>query len=138
MSHEGIRIVNAEQAAEETARDKARGYGGDLPKLSVSAVTPLKVRVKKTEGTGVEIDWHDGHQSAFTFPRPSRRTRIRLRCTSRRPSRWRCCRLGSTRSSSSGAMGTRAGSIRGTSCGGCVRARRAKPRKRFRDDVERE
>jgi DUF971 family protein len=67
MSHEGIRIVNAEQAARESARDRRRGYGGELPKLSISAVTPLKVRVKKTEGTGVEIDWHDGHQSAWSF-----------------------------------------------------------------------
>jgi DUF971 family protein len=30
-------------------------------------VTPKKVRVKKTEGTGVEIDWKDGHQSVWNF-----------------------------------------------------------------------
>ena len=68
MSHEGIRIVSAEQAAQEAARDANRGYGGDQPRLSIAAVTPLKVRVKKTEGTGVEIDWSDGHSSSWDFP----------------------------------------------------------------------
>jgi len=58
MSHEGIRIVSAEEA--QAADHKER-------KLSEDAVTPLKVRVKKTEGTGVEIDWRDGHKSSWTF-----------------------------------------------------------------------
>src|ERR1700716_716278 len=57
MSHEGIRIVSSEQARRE----------GDDAKLSVEAVTPAKVRVMKTEGTGVEIDWKDGHHSAWNF-----------------------------------------------------------------------
>jgi len=58
MSHEGIRIVS-----EEEARAGAR----EEQKLPADAVTPLKVRIKKTEGTGVEIDWRDGHKSAWDF-----------------------------------------------------------------------
>ncbi len=58
MSHEGIRIVSEEQARREAATEV---------KLPVAAVTPAKVRVKLTEGTGVEIDWKDGHRSAWTF-----------------------------------------------------------------------
>ena len=58
MSHEGIRIVREEQARRED---------GEHEKLPPDAVTPMKVRVKKTEGTGVEIDWKDGHRSAWTF-----------------------------------------------------------------------
>ena len=58
MSHEGIRIVSAQEA------EAANREGERLP---VDAVTPLKVRVKKTEGTGVEIDWRDGHQSSWNF-----------------------------------------------------------------------
>jgi DUF971 family protein len=56
MSHEGIRIVSADEAQRE-----------EDSRLPSDAVTPLKVRVKKTEGTGVEIDWRDGHHSAWTF-----------------------------------------------------------------------
>ena len=58
MSHEGIRIVSEETARRESAAEK---------KLPLEAVTPQKVRVKKSEGTGVEIDWKDGHASAWTF-----------------------------------------------------------------------
>ena len=58
MSHEGIRIVNADQVKREDEEHRH---------LPADAVTPKKVRVKKTEGTGVEIDWKDGHQSAWTF-----------------------------------------------------------------------
>jgi DUF971 family protein len=59
MSHEGIRIVSAEEAARDAAQ---------APRpLSPDAVTPAKIRVHKTEGTGVEIDWRDGHQSAWSF-----------------------------------------------------------------------
>jgi DUF971 family protein len=57
MSHEGIRIVSAEEAQQ----------GMEEKKLPTAAVTPLKVRVLKTEGTGVEIDWKDGHKSAWNF-----------------------------------------------------------------------
>lgn len=59
MSHEGIRIVSPEQAQREAAQEV---------KLSTDAVTPIKVKVHKTEGTGVEITWKDGHQSAWSFP----------------------------------------------------------------------
>jgi DUF971 family protein len=58
MSHEGIRFVNAEQAAREAAMEQ---------KLPADAVTPAKVRVHKTEGTGVEIEWKDGHTSEWNF-----------------------------------------------------------------------
>lgn len=59
MSHEGIRIVSAEQARQD--------QGQDLQRLPDDAVTPVKVRVMKSEGTGVEIDWKDGHHSAWNF-----------------------------------------------------------------------
>lgn len=58
MSHEGIRIVSAGQAEREAAPEV---------KLSPDAVTPKKVKVHKTEGTGVEIEWKDGHVSRWTF-----------------------------------------------------------------------
>jgi DUF971 family protein len=58
MSHEGIRIVSEEQARRDS---------GAETKLPLDAVTPAKVRVKKTEGTGVEIDWKDGHRSEWNF-----------------------------------------------------------------------
>jgi DUF971 family protein len=35
-----------------------------LPRI---AVTPAKVRVRLTEGTGMEIDWADGHRSVWSF-----------------------------------------------------------------------
>lgn len=60
MSHEGIRFVPAEEATrQEQEQDKV---------LSREATEPLKVRVHKTEGTGIEIDWKDGHHSAWSFP----------------------------------------------------------------------
>jgi DUF971 family protein len=59
MSHEGIRIVSAEQAQREAAQED---------KLPVDAVAPAKVKVHKSEGTGVEITWKDGHQSSWSFP----------------------------------------------------------------------
>ena len=58
MSHEGIRIVSAGQAAQELAPEA---------RMPAEAVTPARVRVLKTEGTGVEIDWKDGHRSQWTF-----------------------------------------------------------------------
>lgn len=58
MSHEGIRIVSSEEARQDAAADK---------KLPAEAVAPAKVRVHKTEGTGMEIDWKDGHRSSWTF-----------------------------------------------------------------------
>ena len=63
MSHEGIRIISAEEAQ----RDPSKTFANESDRLPADAVTPLKVRVKKTEGTGVEIDWRDGHQSSWNF-----------------------------------------------------------------------
>jgi DUF971 family protein len=56
MSHEGIRIVSAERAA-----------GPDPAKLDGDAVRPAKVRVDKSGGTGLTIEWKDGHTSRWDF-----------------------------------------------------------------------
>ena len=58
MSHEGIRLVSAEQARREEREHR------ELPR---DAKQPVKVRVHKTEGTGLEIDWEDGHHSSWAF-----------------------------------------------------------------------
>lgn len=58
MSHEGIRFVSKEQAEKEAWEDR------ELPR---AAKEPVKVRVHKSEGTGLEIDWKDGHHSAWSF-----------------------------------------------------------------------
>jgi DUF971 family protein len=58
MSHEGIRFVSKEEAAHENESER---------QLSRLAVTPEKVRVLITEGKGLEINWADGHKSAWTF-----------------------------------------------------------------------
>lgn len=58
MSHEGIRIVSEETAQRESAAEV---------RLPQDAVTPAKVRVMKSEGTGVAIDWKDGHHSTWNF-----------------------------------------------------------------------
>lgn len=58
MSHEGIRIVSEAQALRESANEAP---------ISREAATPAKVRVLKSEGTGVEIEWKDGHQSRWNF-----------------------------------------------------------------------
>lgn len=55
MSHEGIRIVRGEASPQEEQQ------------LPIEARTPEKIRVKKTEGTGVEVDWKDGHRSSWNF-----------------------------------------------------------------------
>src|ERR1035438_4855819 len=58
MSHEGIRFVSKDQEVRETEENRP------LPRI---AVTPEKVRVLLTEGKGLEIDWADGHKSAWSF-----------------------------------------------------------------------
>jgi DUF971 family protein len=58
MSHEGIRIASKEEQALQDEEKRP------LPKI---AVTPEKVRVLMTEGKGLEIDWADGHKSAWSF-----------------------------------------------------------------------
>ena len=39
----------------------------------MASTQPKNVRVEKTTGTGVEIDWDDGHKSVFLVPIPARR-----------------------------------------------------------------
>jgi DUF971 family protein len=58
MSHEGIRIASKEDQERESAENRP---------LARIAVTPDKVRVLLTEGKGLEIDWKDGHKSAWSF-----------------------------------------------------------------------
>jgi DUF971 family protein len=58
MSHEGIRF--------QTREEQDRGSAEKRP-LERNAVTPAKVRVLLTEGKGLEIDWLDGHKSAWSF-----------------------------------------------------------------------
>ena len=58
MSHEGIRIVNKDEKARENEESLP------LPRI---AITPEKVRVLLSEGRGLEIDWQDGHRSAWSF-----------------------------------------------------------------------
>jgi DUF971 family protein len=58
MSHEGIRFASREQQEQENAENRP---------LARIAVTPDKVRVLLTEGKGLEIDWRDGHRSAWGF-----------------------------------------------------------------------
>jgi DUF971 family protein len=58
MSHEGIRIATREETAKEAEAERP------LPRI---AITPEKVRVLLTEGKGLEIDWVDGHRSAWSF-----------------------------------------------------------------------
>ncbi len=59
MSHDGVRFVSAEQAAADRAREQRR--------LAGDAIRPGKVRVDKTGGTGVTIEWRDGHRSHWNF-----------------------------------------------------------------------
>jgi DUF971 family protein len=61
MSHEGIRFLSKEDQERKQREDVRAGA------LSKQALTPSKVRVLKTEGTGMEIDWEDGHKSHWNF-----------------------------------------------------------------------
>jgi len=60
MSHEGIRLVSAEEAAAEAKHASE----GSLPR---EAVTPARVRVLQSTGEGLEIEWKDGHRSRWSF-----------------------------------------------------------------------
>jgi DUF971 family protein len=57
MSHEGIRMVSAEEAQREESSSKLRG----------DAIKPVKVRVDKSGGTGMQVDWADGAKSRWSF-----------------------------------------------------------------------
>ncbi len=59
MSHEGIRFISKEEA-EKLAEQGDR----QLPR---EATDPARVQVQKTTGTGMDIDWKDGHRSHWTF-----------------------------------------------------------------------
>jgi DUF971 family protein len=56
MSHEGIRFVSAEEAAQPESQ-----------KLSGDAIRPAKVKVDQSGGTGMRIEWRDGHVSEWNF-----------------------------------------------------------------------
>ena len=56
MSHEGVRLVSADEARREPERE--------LPR---EAVTPAKVKVQQSTGEGLEIEWKDGHRSRWSF-----------------------------------------------------------------------
>ncbi len=58
MTHEGIRFASKEEQARDEAQNRP---------LERTAVMPNKVRVLLTEGKGLEIDWQDGHKSAWSF-----------------------------------------------------------------------
>lgn len=58
MSHEGIRIASQDELARDAEADR---------RLSREQVTPKKVRVLITEGKGLEVEWADGHSSAWSF-----------------------------------------------------------------------
>ncbi len=58
MSHEGIRIVNLDDARREQQAEQP---------LPPDATIPAKVKVDITGGTGLAIDWKDGRHSAWSF-----------------------------------------------------------------------
>jgi len=58
MSHEGIRFASPDEKSRENEENRA---------LQRAAVTPEKVRVLLSEGKGLEIQWKDGHKSAWSF-----------------------------------------------------------------------
>lgn len=58
MSHEGIRFLREQDARREEAADR------ELPR---EAKEPAHVRVNKSTGLGLKIDWKDGHKSSWTF-----------------------------------------------------------------------
>ncbi len=138
MSHEGIRIVDEREARRIAPH-----------KLPHEAVDPAKVRIHKSEGTGMEIDWKDGHRSAWTFRwlrdacpcatcheareatglEPGERKpasgRSSCRCMKHRRGPIASSRRATTLSSSSGTTATPAAFIRGISCAATASARNA-------------
>jgi DUF971 family protein len=55
LSHNGFEIVNAKDVRPEE------------PELTGDAVRPAKVRVDKTGGSGMSVEWRDGHSSHWSF-----------------------------------------------------------------------
>jgi DUF971 family protein len=62
MSHEGIRFVSQDEARK---LDEENAHGPR--ELTREATAPARVRVNKTTGTGMEIDWKDSHRSSWDF-----------------------------------------------------------------------
>lgn len=62
MSHEGIKFGDP-NAPERDGPEIAQGK----LHLSAEAVTPKAVRIHLTDGSGLEIDWKDGHHSLYAF-----------------------------------------------------------------------
>jgi DUF971 family protein len=58
VSHEGIRMISAAES---------KRLNAEPAPLPPEATEPTRVRVMKSEGTGLWIDWRDGHQSHWTF-----------------------------------------------------------------------
>lgn len=56
MSHE-IQFISAEEAARRQSQ----------PKLTGASIQPAKVKIDKSGGTGMFIEWRDGHSSEWTF-----------------------------------------------------------------------
>ena len=56
MSHEGFKIVSADEAARP-----------EQPRLAGDAIRPAKIRIDKTGGSGMTIEWRDGHTSHWNF-----------------------------------------------------------------------
>lgn len=57
MSHEGIKF--GQRTDPEVAQEKVQ--------LSPEALAPKSIRVHLTDGSGMEIDWKDGHRSHYAF-----------------------------------------------------------------------
>ncbi|MGC9198750.1 MAG: DUF971 domain-containing protein [Acidobacteriaceae bacterium] len=57
MSHEGIQTINPDEL----------GSLQQQTRLTGEAIQPARVRVDKTGGTGVMIEWKDGHRSSWSF-----------------------------------------------------------------------
>ena len=62
MSHEGIRFVRQDEAHEMSEETSFVNR-----ELDREAIEPARVRVNKSAGTGMEIDWKDGHKSSWSF-----------------------------------------------------------------------
>jgi len=59
MSHEGIKIASPEETRRVQAEEKRV--------LPAAATDPKSVKVEKSTGKGMDIDWKDGHRSHYTF-----------------------------------------------------------------------
>jgi DUF971 family protein len=57
MSHDGFRFVSGEEAARDASQ----------PRLSGEALRPAKVKIDRTGGSGMTIEWRDGHTSHWSF-----------------------------------------------------------------------